>query len=64
MKPPKEPPAVRRTTSVRRAAVQLGMSPGHLYGAIKRNEFPHIKIGTRVMIPNTVLDKLLDGEKS
>jgi excisionase family DNA binding protein len=57
----KEPPAERKTCSVRRAAVLLGMSPGHIYGAIRRGEFPHIKVGTRVVIPNTVIEKLLDG---
>jgi excisionase family DNA binding protein len=59
----KAPEPVRKTSSVRRAAVILGVSPGHLYGAIRRGEVPHIKIGERVLIPNSVIDRILDGAK-
>jgi excisionase family DNA binding protein len=59
----KAPPPERKTSSVRRAAIILGVSPGHLYGAIKRGEFPHVKIGQRVLIPNTVIERLLSDIK-
>lgn len=47
------------TLNVSEAAIQLGISRPSLYQAIKRGEVPVIKIGHRVLIPISALEKLL-----
>jgi excisionase family DNA binding protein len=56
----KTPPSERKTRTVREAAARLGVSPNHLYSMIRQNQFPHIKIGERVVVPDSVLDRLLE----
>ena len=47
------------TTSVAEAARRLGISSRTLYEAIQRGEFVAIKVRTRIRIPTSVLNQLL-----
>jgi excisionase family DNA binding protein len=60
MKPAQTEKPKRQTVGVREAAERLGVSPGHLYLQIRANQFPHLKIGQRVLIPIAAIDRLLD----
>ncbi len=51
--------AEKLTLNVSEAAIRLGVSKPSLYQAIKRGEVPVIKIGHRVLIPISALEKLL-----
>lgn len=54
----------RRTVTVTEAARQLGISRSFAYQAIARGDFPVpvIRIGGRVVVSRTALDRYLDGE--
>lgn len=39
----------------------LGLSRGATYAAAKRGEIPTIRIGGRILVPRTALERLLDG---
>ena len=46
--------------SVKEAAALLGVNPLTVYEAINRDEFPHVRVGRRVLIPRSALQKWLD----
>lgn len=46
--------------SVAEAAEALGVSRAHLYRLIREGQFPHLRIGERVVVPRVALDRLLD----
>ena len=50
----------RRTRTVADAAAELGVSPNQLYMLIRAGKFPHLKVGHRVLVPITVIDRMLD----
>lgn len=54
----------RRTVTVTEAARQLGISRSFAYQAIARGDFPVpvLRIGGRVVVSRTALDRYLDGE--
>lgn len=45
--------------SVRDAAIFLGLPPSTVYSAIARGELPHMRVGKRILISVTVLERLL-----
>lgn len=49
----------RITLTVDEAAVKLGISRPVAYRAVKRGEIPTIKIGRRILVPISALEKLL-----
>jgi excisionase family DNA binding protein len=51
----------RLVLSVDEAAVRLGLDRKSVYGAVKRNEIPHVRLGNRILIPKLALDRLLAG---
>jgi excisionase family DNA binding protein len=55
------PPGVERLTlTVEEAATMLGISRAFAYEAVNRGEIPSVRIGRRVLIPRSALDRLLD----
>lgn len=55
-------PVQRLTYSVDEAAELLGISRTLAYEAIRKGEIPHIKIGKRILIPQSALKNLLQIE--
>jgi excisionase family DNA binding protein len=51
-----------RTYRVEEAAQLLGVGRNQFYEALKRGDFPCIRVGKRLLIPRAALDRLLDGE--
>jgi excisionase family DNA binding protein len=56
------PPGVERLTlTVEEAATMLGISRAFAYEAVNRGEIPCIRIGRRVLVPRSALDRMLSG---
>jgi excisionase family DNA binding protein len=53
----------RLTLSVEEAAAALGISRAFAYEAVRRAEIPHIRIGKRILIPKTALQRMLDASQ-
>lgn len=53
----------RRTLTVDEAADQLGISRATAYAGIKSNQIPHIKIGRRILVPITAMNKLVGANE-
>jgi excisionase family DNA binding protein len=51
----------RRVVTVNEAAAMLRISRGSAYEAVRRNEIPTIRIGRRLLVPLSALDRLLAG---
>lgn len=49
----------RLTVTVDEAAEKIGVSRVSLYNAIKRGEFPVIRIGRRIVVPIAALERYL-----
>lgn len=49
--------------TVPEVAKMLRIGKSSLYAAIERGEFPHVKIGSRVLVPRNELEKMF-GEIS
>ena len=49
----------RKTCTVSEAAELLGLSRATAYSAAKSGELPTIRIGRRLLVPITALDRLL-----
>lgn len=49
----------RLTLSIEEVAIALGISRAFAYEAVHRGEIPHIKIGRRMLVPRSALDRLL-----
>lgn len=47
--------------SVDEAAEQLGINRKSVYDAIKRNEFPHVRVGNRLLVPKAQLERFLEA---
>lgn len=52
----------RRVFSVAEAAEYLGVSRWTVYRRVEQGLLPHVKIGSRVSIPEFTLEKWLDDE--
>ena len=50
---------LRRLHGVAAEAERLGVSKGWLYGEVREGRFPHIKLGTRVLIDPEQTDRFL-----
>ena len=51
----------RRTCTVAEAAIALGVSRNTAYEAARRGEIPTIKIGGRILVPRSALERMLEG---
>lgn len=45
--------------NVREASKLLGLSLNSMYKAINDGEIPHVRIGSRILIPKSKLDQML-----
>lgn len=52
----------RKTYTVDQAAELLGIGRNTAYEAVRRGEIPTIKIGRRLLVPRTALERMLAGE--
>ena len=52
----------RLTITVAEAAIQLGISKGNCYEAIRQGSIPALRLGRRIVIPKVALQRLLVGE--
>lgn len=52
----------RKTYTVDQAAELLGIGRNTAYEAVRRGEIPTIKIGRRLLVPRTALERMLSGE--
>lgn len=52
----------RQTASIEQVARILGISRASAYRAAERGEIPCIRIGGRVLVPRSALDRLLGGQ--
>lgn len=41
------------------AAARLGISPWSYYRGIQRGDLPHIRVGSRLLVPEVALDEFL-----
>jgi excisionase family DNA binding protein len=51
----------RQTVTVEEAAKALGIGRAAAYDAVKRGEIPAIRIGRRVVVPRSGLERLLQA---
>jgi excisionase family DNA binding protein len=50
------------TVSVEEAGRILGCSRNSAYEAVKRGEIPVVRIGKRLLVPKSALERMLNGE--
>lgn len=51
----------RLTYSVEEVATVLGISRAFAYEAVQRGDIPHLRIGRRILIPRSALQRLVDS---
>jgi excisionase family DNA binding protein len=51
----------RLTYSVEEAAAVLGISRAFAYEAVQRGDIPHLRIGRRILIPRSALQRLVNS---
>ena len=51
----------RLTYCVEEAATVLGISRAFAYEAVQREDIPHLRIGRRILIPRSALQRLVDS---
>ena len=56
--------AARLVLSVEEARIQLGLSRGLIYEAVRTGQIPSIRIGRRILIPRVGLQQLLEGDNA
>lgn len=59
--PPVEWQVERQVYSVEEAAQVLGVSRSHLYEQIRLGRVPCVRIGRRMLVPVTAVERLLNG---
>ncbi len=52
------------TLTVEQAASALGVSRTIAYEAIRQGEIPSVRIGRRILVPKSALDRLLSGDRT
>jgi excisionase family DNA binding protein len=52
----------RETYTIKEAAEVLGVSANSIYDWTKEGTFPCVRMGTRVLINRTTVEKILSGE--
>ena len=50
----------RLTWTVGEVAILLGISRGAAYGAVRRGELPAIRVGGRLVVSRTALERMLE----
>jgi excisionase family DNA binding protein len=58
------PKSRRGTLSVAQAAEELGVSRSYAYELIHEGILPHLRLGRRIVIPVSALDRMLDAASS
>jgi excisionase family DNA binding protein len=58
-----QPPPQRLTLTVDEAAATLGISRASAYEAVRRGQIPHIRIGSRILVPRSQLEKMLASDE-
>lgn len=53
----------KKTYSVEELAFTLGISKSSCYALIKEGQFRTVRVGTRILIPKTCIEKWLNGEE-
>ena len=61
MNPPPATSTERLTYSVEEAATLLGISRSLAYEAARSGDLPTIRIGRRILVPATALQRLIDA---
>ncbi len=51
----------RATYTVSELAVRLGVSTATIYEQLKENKIPHLRMGTRYVIPRAAIEKWLEA---
>lgn len=51
----------RKTLTVSEAARELGISRNSAYEAVRRGQIPSIRIGRRLLVPRSALERLLSA---
>ena len=51
----------RTVYTVKEVGKMLGLSKNATYQAIARNEIPHVRIGDRILIPRSALERFLSS---
>lgn len=54
--------SARLTMTVEEAAELLGISRAFAYKLVKSEALPHVRLGRRVVVPRTALERLLELE--
>lgn len=54
----------KATLTVEQAAEYLGISRGSAYAAVRTGEIPHVRIGSRILVPRAALEHLLQPAMS
>lgn len=54
----------RQTLSVDEAARLLGIGRSSAYEAVRRGEIPTLRIGRRILVPRTAIERMLNGAPS
>ena len=54
-----QPKVPRQLRSVASEAKRLGVSKGWLYGEVRAGRFPHVRLGTRVLLSPADVDRFL-----
>jgi len=52
---------VRWTMTVEEAAAALGINASTVYEYVRQRQFPHIKVGKRIVIPRLAILRWLEG---
>jgi excisionase family DNA binding protein len=50
----------RVTRNVREVAKRLGISQSHCYDLVREGKLPAIRLGSRIVVPLSALDRFLD----
>lgn len=60
---PFQPPPQRLTLTVEEAAELLGISRASAYEAVRKREIPSLRIGKRILVPRSQLERLIDVDE-
>lgn len=61
---PFQPPPQRLTLTVEEAATLLGISRASAYEAVRKREIPSLRVGKRILVPRSQLQRLVDTDES
>jgi len=55
--------SMRVTITVAQAAAIIGVSVNTMHEALRRGDFPSIRIGRRVLVPRAAFERMVIGEQ-